>query len=368
MPEFITYLTEGTVLGIDTWRLAIATFIIFLSFLARFAVRLVFKSVLASKARQSDAEWDDEIVNKIPAPLGAFIQLVIWYFAVLILQLPEEPVHLTPYLLKGLEVAAAFAMTWLLLRIIDVVSNASLRAAAKTDSRLDDQLIPLIRKTVKTVVCVLVIVQIIQNLGYSITSVLAGLGVGGLALALAAQDTVANLFGSLVVFADKPFQMGDWIECNGVEGTVEEVGFRTTRVRKFDKSLVILPNSTFSSNPITNFSSRPIRRIDMVVGLTYETSSSQMQLFLKTVRELIKNHNDIDQKFNFVHFVEFNASSLDVRIYCFTKSTVWVKHLEAQEDIMLKVMDICEEQGLEIAFQTQTIYWRDEKWKEQKAA
>lgn len=343
------------------WSLLAAGTIIFLGFLSRLVISGLFKGMLKKHAERSAAEWDDEAVERLPAPLAAIVQIFVWYLALLILRLPTEPVDIEKYVYKGLEAALAVSFVWLLLRIIDVFSNAFMRASAETETKLDDQLIPLLRKTLKTLVAILAIVQIIQNLGYSVTSLIAGLGVGGLALALAAQDTVANVFGSIVIFADKPFQVGDWIESNGVEGTVEEVGFRTTRVRRFDKSLVVMPNSTFSDNPITNHSSRPIRRVTMTVGLSYDTTPDQMNQFLSSVRELLQSHEGIDQGFHFAHFTEFNESTLDVQIYCFTKTTNWVEHLRIREDLQLRIMKIVEDQKLEIAFRTQTLHIKQDK-------
>ncbi len=243
-----------------------------------------------------------------------------------------------------------------------MASNALARLSKGTESRLDDQLIPLLRKTIKVAVVTVVAIMVIQNLGYSVTSLVASLGVGGLALALAAKDTIANVFGSLVVFTDRPFHVGDWVEVAGIEGTVEEVGFRTTHIRRFDKSGVTVPNSTFSSNPIINHSRRPIRRIKMTLGLSYQTSAGQMRGFLEKIRKLIRNHPDIDQGFNFVYLTEFGDSSLNLQVYCFTKSTVWTDFLAAQEDLLLSIIDLVEEHGLEIAFPSRTLYLREEAW------
>ena len=327
----IDFLDQEVLWGISLWRLQQTTLIVYIG--------------LAS-----------------PAPIAALIQIAIWFVAATLLQLPTEPLDIALYVQQGLKVAIWFALAWLLMRLVDVLAGALGRASAKTESRLDDQLIPLIRKTLKVVIAVTIVIMVIQNLGYSVTSLIASLGVGGLALALAAQDTVANLFGSVVVFTDKPFQVGDWVQFEGVEGTIEEVGFRTTKVRRFDKSIVTVPNSTFSTNPITNHSRRPIRRIKMNVGVTYETNAEQLKALMADLRKLISEHDGIDQGFNFVHFTEFGDSSLNLQIYCFTKSTVWTDFLAVREDLMLQIMGVVERHGLEMAFPTRTVYFRDERW------
>ena len=359
-------LQQEVLWGVALWRMLMAVIIIFLGFAARRLVNIIFSSVLSKQADRSELKWDDEFVEHTPAPIAAIIQIGIWRIAAGLSQLPIEPINFRTYVYQGLQIALWTAIAWLLLRLVDVLTSALARASQKTESKLDDQLIPLLRKTLKVVIFISIVIMVVQNLGYSVTSLVASLGVGGLALALAAQDTVANLFGSFVVFTDKPFQIGDWVQFEGVEGTVEEVGFRTTKVRRFDKSIITVPNSTFSTSPITNHSERPIRRIKMTVGISYEAKAGQIEAILQDLRQLVAEHPDIDQGFNFVHFTEFGGSSLNLQIYCFTKSTVWTDFLEAREDLMLKIMRIVENHGLEFAFPTQTVYLRDEEWPKQR--
>jgi MscS family membrane protein len=349
---------------VEIWRVGAAVVVVLLGLIARRVIVSVFRGFLKRQADRTNVEWDDELVKHMPSPLAAMAQIAVWYGAVIIIRLPKEPVDFDRIARAGLSVALWFAGAWALFRIIDVISGALQRMSEKTDSKLDDQLIPLVRKSLKVVAAITVFVMAVQNLGYSVTSLIASLGVGGLALALAAKDTVANVFGSVVVFTDQPFQIGDWVQFSDVEGTVEEVGFRTTRVRRFDKSLVTVPNAKFSSTPIVNHSKRPIRRISMNVGITYEAKASDIKGLLKELRELIASHPEIDDEFHFVHFTGFGASSLDLSIYCFTKTTNWVEYLTAKEDLMLKIMEKVEGAGLEMAFPTRTVYLRDEKWGE----
>lgn len=362
--DILNYFSEEILWGVANWRFYLAILLVFLGFASRRLILYAFKGFLSKKAKDSEARWDDEFVGLMPTPLALLAQIILWYLATFFLSLPEKPTDIRLYTFQGLEFALAVSVMWLGTRVTDVISNVLSRISAKTESKLDDQLIPLCRKTIKVIIVATIGVMAIQNMGYSVTSMIASIGVGGLALALAAKDTIANVFGSVVVFTDRPFQIGDSVEFSGIQGTVEEVGFRTTLIRRFDKSLVTVPNATFSSNPIINYSRRTMRRLDMIVGVTYETKSDQMRQFLESIRELLRTHKAIDQGFHFAHFVKFADSSLEVEIYCFTKSTVWTDFLEAQEDIMLKIMDIAESQGLEIAFPTRTVYLRDENWKE----
>jgi len=348
--------------GVAVWRLIVAVAIVFLGFAARRIIQVVFRGALKRRAAASSAEWDDELVKFMPAPLGVLAQIAIWFGAIALLQLPKEPVDVQRYVYHGLAAALWFAVAWVGMRLVDVLCGVLDRLADKTETRLDDQLVPMARKTLKVVIVATVIIMLVQRLGYSASGLIASLGVGGLALALAAKDTIANLFGSVVVFTDQPFQVGDWVEFAGVEGTVEEVGFRTTLVRRFDKSAVTVPNSIFATTPIVNHSRRPIRRISTTIGVGYEAKAGQIRELVDEIRELIASHPDIDQGFHFVHFTGFGDSTLNVQIYCFTKSTVWTEFLAAQEDLLLQIMALVERKGLELAFPTRTVYLRDEHW------
>ncbi len=362
------FFSQDILWGVPAWKLAAALLIIFLGFLSRRIISGLFNTIVKRRADQSRNQWDDDIAEFMPGPLALVAQILLWHVAVVFLQLPTEPINIRDYVINGLGVAVAASLAWVGFALIEVLSRGFERRADQTDSRIDDLIVPILRKSLKFFVGVVAAVWIIQNLGYSVTSIVASLGIGGLALALAAQDTVSNIFGSVVVFTDKPFQVGDWVELGGIEGTIEEVGLRTTRIRQFDKALVVLPNQMFTTNPITNYSQRPIRRIKMTVGLTYETSSSQMQAFLDGARQLLVDHPVIDQNFHFVHFIEFADSSLNVQFYCFTKTAVWVEWLEAREALMLQIMDLVEQLGLEMAFPTRTVYLRDEQWAERTSA
>ncbi|MEO0812509.1 MAG: mechanosensitive ion channel family protein, partial [Myxococcota bacterium] len=344
--------------GVAVWRVVAAAVLVFLGLLSRKLIAYAFSGYLKRLTENTKAEWDDELVLYVPGPLSALAQIGLWYLAATLLHIPSEPYDVQKLVMQGLELAVWLSLVWLTFRLVDVLAGTMARAADKTDSKIDDQLVPLIRRTLKIIVAVTAGIWVAQNLGYSVTSLIASLGVGGLALALAAQDTVANFFGSVVVFTDRPFQIGDWVQFGDIEGTVEEVGFRTTTIRRFDKSTVMVPNSTFSTSAITNHSRRSMRRISMTLGVSYETSGEQMSELLEKLREIVKSHEGLDQGFSFVHFTGFGGSSLDIQVYCFSESTDWVTFLKTQEALMLRFMAVVNEMGLEFAFPTQTVYLR----------
>jgi MscS family membrane protein len=354
--------------GVAVWRVVAASLLVFLGLASKKLITAIFRGYLQRIAKRTAVAWDDDLVEFAPAPLSAIGQIGLWYLAALILDLPATPIDVRALIVRGLTVALWLALVWLAFRLVDVLAGAMARVADKTESKIDDQLVPLVRRTLKLVIGLTSGVMIAQNLGYSVTSLLASLGVGGLALALAAQDTVANFFGSVIVFTDRPFQIGDWVQFGDVEGTVEEVGFRTTTIRRFDKSTVMVPNSTFSTSAIVNHSRRKLRRISLVVGVSYETSRESLEELLTRLRALLAEHDGVDQEFHFVHFTGFGASSLDIQIYCFSKSTVWTDFLVTQESLMMQIMEAVEALSLEFAFPTQTIYLRDEQWPQRQAS
>ena len=200
------------------------------------------------------------------------------------------------------------------------------------------------------------VLMLVQNLGYSISGLLASLGIGGLAVALAAKDSLSNIFGSLMILLDRPFTLGDWVKVGDMEGTIEEVGFRSTRIRTFAKTQITIPNSTLMNMSIDNFSRMPKRRIKMTVGITYATTPAKMRQAVADIKLMLRNHPAIDQDFFLVNFTDFGPSSLDIMVYCFTSSTVWNEYLDAREDVCLKIMETLENLGLEIAFPSRSVY------------
>ena len=226
---------------------------------------------------------------------------------------------------------------------------------------LGKDLANLITKFIQVIIAALGLITILQEWGYNITGFLASLGLVGMAIALAAKDTVANLFGSLVIFSDKPFKIGDWIKTDDVEGIVEVVGIRSTKVRTFAQALVSVPNASLANGAILNWSKMGKRRIKMSVGLTYSTTSTQMQNILKEMRVMLEKHKDIHKETIFIYFTDFQDSSLGIFCYFFTKTTNWGEYMRVREDINLKIMHIVESNGSSFAFPSRSIYIEKEK-------
>jgi MscS family membrane protein len=330
--------------------------------LAGFILRALLNSVVANRlialAEKTETEADDVASAAIVNPLGLILPVVGIYLAVrtMLSARPEWVVTSD----KIFMVVSVLVITWTLFKLADALTILLNELAAKTDSKLDDQVVPLVRKALKIFMAILAFILIAQNLGYSVSGLLAGLGIGGLALAMASKDTLANLFGSIMILIDRPFHVGDWITFPGGDGVVEEVGMRSTRIRTFAKTVVSIPNQALANATVENHSLMPKRRIKFTLGVTYESTVDQVRGLVARIEEYLKSNSDIDQEFMLVKFTTFNDSSLDIFVYCFTVTTDWTKHLSVKQDVNLKIMSLVEEMGMGIAYPTQTVHLVDE--------
>jgi MscS family membrane protein len=243
-----------------------------------------------------------------------------------------------------------------LYRIADVLADRMATKAEGTDSKLDDQLVPLLRKAMKILVVLVGALFLLQNLDVNVASLVAGLGIGGVAVALAAKDTIANFFGSLMIFIDRPFQIGDWVKIGETEGIVEVVGFRSTRVRTFYNSLVTVPNARFTEAAIDNLGMREYRRTSTVLNLTYATTPQQMQAFCEGVRAIIVANPYTRKDYYEVHFSGFGAHSLDVMLYFFFRVDSWTTELEQRHNVFIEILRLAKSLAVEFAFPTQTLH------------
>jgi MscS family membrane protein len=253
-----------------------------------------------------------------------------------------------------LSMAIAYMVYWL----VDVPTKWLAKMAGKTESKLDDMLVPIVRKSLRVTVVVLLLVQIAQILSDKpIASIIAGLGIGGLALALAAQDTIKNVFGSLVLFVDKPFEMGDRIIVDGHDGPVAEVGLRSTKIRTLEGHLVTVPNGELANKAIQNIGKRPYIRRIVDLTITYDTPSEKIDLALEIVKEILDDHEGMDDEFPpRVFFNKFNAASLNIMaIYWYHPPNYW-GFLAFSEKFNKEVLYRFNEEGIDFAFPTQTLY------------
>lgn len=327
--------------------------IIVISFIVSRIVQYIISVKLKKFAEKTETEHDDKLVEALDGPIAVFIHLWAFYLAIQILNPPEikEIINKAVYALIAIDV------TWLLFRLIDVGTRFIIGHYEEKDNlKFAQSLFPILNKTIKFFLVVTSFILIIQNLGYSVSSLLAGLGIGGLAVALAAKDTLANIFGSITIFLDQPFLIGDWIQIGDVEGVVEDVGFRTTRIRTFAKSQISIPNSSIANQTIQNFSRRPQRRISGTIGLTYDASPEQIEEAISRMKEIIIKHPETCDDPMHIYFSEFGDSSLGIFMYFFTKTADWAAFMKTRQELFLSFMKAFKEIGVDFAFPTRTVH------------
>ncbi len=353
--ESVNAFLSTAILGVTVQQLLFAAFAVTVGFFGgRFVERLIQGIV-----NRTPEEWSMRraIISSVVRPAGWAVRIGgIW---AALKGMPLETITATDLdlmvdrLAQGTTIALA---TWLGVRVVQGVADVLTERTAATEGTFDDQLVPIFRKAAIAFLVVAGVVMIIQNLGYSAASLLAGFGLGGAALAFASKDTVANFFGSIVIFIDRPFQIGDWVEVGSVEGTVETVGIRVTRIRTFANALLTIPNATFTTSPINNWSRMKKRRIKMTVGLTYDTTPDKMRQAVEAIRSIIRNDDRLHQDFFLATSYDFGPSSLDIFCYLFTRTTNWAEHMQIREEFMLRVMESMQGLGLDFAFPTTTVH------------
>ncbi len=230
------------------------------------------------------------------------------------------------------------------------------KVGAKFHIEVDKILIPILSKFLRFIIVAIGLSVIAQEWNFDINGFVAGLGLGGLALAFAAQELIEDFFGGIIIMTEKPFTKGDWIKTKDVEGTVEEISFRSTRIRAFRQALVTVPNSTLANTAILNWTKMGKRQITFHLGVTKTTPKAKLQAVIQKIEHALKEHPDIHQETIFVRFDGFSQNSLDIFLYFFTKTTVWGEYLVVKEDINLKILGILQEENVTVAFPTRTLY------------
>lgn len=338
-------------------RLLIAFGIMLGAYLLRWILDKAVFDRMEKLAGRTRIRYDDLLVKALRLPISAIVFSTGIYFALLSLQLPEEPWDLPSILQEAWSITLLGFAVWIFYRMIDMLVAIVEDLLAKEDEQTRKQFTPIIRGALRFVLFALAGILIVQNLGYQVTSLITGMGIGGLAVALAAQDTLANIFGTVVMLTDRPFLVGDWVQVDSYEGTVEEIGFRSTRIRTWAKSLIVVPNKLLTERHLENWSAMPKRRIKMTLSLTYGTTPEQMETFVNEIRNLLQNDPAVDKDVQMIYFTDFGAHSLDVMIYYFTVTTIWAEYLAERQRINLEFMRIARRVGVEFAFPTQTLHF-----------
>lgn len=334
------------------WSWVISVFfIVLLTVIGNFIARKVLVR-LAKKMNDTKTLWDDVIINAATRPLSWLVWIIGLAFAGDVIHVRTDAViFMAVDTIR--DVGVLFTITWFLLRLIK--GTEQLMVAG--NSGIDQHTAQAIGKLIRLALIITALLVTLQSLGYSISGILAFGGVGGIAIGFAAKDLLANFFGGLIIYLDRPFKVGDWIRSpdKELEGTVEDIGWRITQIRTFDKRPLYVPNSVFTSIIVENPSRMSNRRIYETIGIRYD-DMTQMEAIVEEVRVMLSNHPEIDTgQTMIVNFNEFSDSSVDFFVYTFTKTTNWVKFHEIKQEILLKISAIIEQHKAEIAFPTTTL-------------
>jgi MscS family membrane protein len=292
-------------------------------------------------------------IHKMAIPISYLflVQVVDWLFPSLLL-----PAHIAYYFSLAFKIVEPIFLTVALYRFVDVLSLIMKKRAEQTETSLDDQLVPLFRKTAKVFVIGFGLVYLLNNLDFNLTALIAGVSIGGLAFALAAQDTIKNMFGSLMIFIDKPFQIGDLVSLEGTLGTIEEVGFRSTRIRTPANSLVTVPNGKVVDMVIDNLGLRNFRRFQTNISLTYDTPVDLIETYVSGLREIIQTHPKVEKDMCEIHLNDMASSSLNILMNIFFNVRTWSEELKVRHEIITEVIRLGEALKIRFAFHTQTLH------------
>jgi MscS family membrane protein len=347
-----------TYFQLDTWVIQVFI-VVFLTLVLNFIVSKVLKK-LAERTSQTSTSWDHPIFESMKSPAALLVWIIGIAFAAEIVW-KETDAAIFSVVPTFRTVGVIFCLSWFLFRMIYNVEENIVKQKVSEDPSFDRTTADAIAKLLRVSVVITAFLVVLQSLGYSISGVLAFGGIGGIAIGFAARDLLANFFGGLMIYMDRPFAVGDWVRSpdRDIEGTVETIGWRLTVIRTFDKRPLYLPNSIFNTIAVENPSRMTNRRINETIGIRYD-DAGKMADIVRDVKAMLKSHEAIDtEKTLIVNFNKFAASSLDFFIYTFTKTTNWMEYHEIKQDVMLKIIDIIEGHGAECAFPTSTLHIPD---------
>ncbi len=347
-----------TWMGIDSW-----VFQVFIVVLLTLALNFMQKRVLGrvqARLERTATPWDDAVIGALRRPLTALIWIVGVAFAIEIIQ-REAAAAIFEAVDPIRDVGVITTITWFLVRFIHRAEHNIVAAKEASGAPFDRTTIDAVAKLLRISVLITATLVALQTLGFSVSGVLAFGGIGGIAIGFAAKDLLANFFGGLMIYLDRPFAVGDWVRSpdREIEGTVESIGWRLTRIRTFNQRPLYIPNSAFATIAVENPSRMLNRQIYETVGIRYQ-DASRMDAIIGDVTEMLGSHPDIaSEKVLIANFTKFAPSSLDFFIYCYTRTTKWVEFHRVKQDVLLRILDIVEAHGAEVAFPTSTVHVPD---------
>lgn len=334
-------------------HVGIAVFIFFAFLILRRLFSKYVIKILRIISRKAGNKLIPDVLHSFDKPLQWFFIILGIYFALVYYPYFD---HQQPIVFKWFKAFLVILTSWGFVNLFSTKSNFFKLINDHTNVKLDDILIPFLSRVIQFTIIAIALSIVLQEFDYQIGGLITGLGLGGLAVSLAAKDALANLFGGIVIVTEKPFTIGDWILTPSVEGTVEDISFRSTKVRTFAQALVTVPNATLANEPITNWSKMGKRRITFRLPISYETPRETLEKIVRDIKAYLENHPDIHQETIFVTFDEFGQDGLEIFLYFFTKTTVWGEHLAVREKINLEILKIIEEHDAEIAVPIRKLY------------
>jgi len=338
--------------GFHAWRATAALAVLLAAVLFHTSLYTRLFSPLERLIRQTDTEADDYLVETSKAPVAWLVYLVALYLAALALELPQSTLQTVGILSRS---AGTVIGAWLAFRILDVGVHFLDHYTEETRATIDDQLVPVVRRIGRLLLVIVSALLVVQQWGYDVGTLVAGLGIGGLGFALAARNMLTNWFGALMIFTDRPFEIGDWIETDYGTGTVEEVGLRSTRIRTYGRARIIVPNGEVARTAITNKSAVDRRHVEEKFGLVYQTTYEQLNEVLTGIRTLLDEHEAVADDDWRVYFVGFGESALQIEVSYFTADPGWSNVRATREELFLEILALVEETGTEFAHPTHAV-------------
>lgn len=349
--SFRAFLYFGIIIGLG---------LIFKQFISKYLGGILFRMIGKGALELGRLDFD----NRLKPPLNRLILLGSLFLAAQQLSFPtswglasENEFGIRLLINKGFALVYAYLLFWLLLRLIDFIGEILVRRAEKTSNKMDDQIVPFAIEIAKVIVIILGALTVLSSVfDVNIAALATGLGIGGIAIAMASKESLENLLGSFTIFLDKPFTYGDIVTVNGYTGTVEKVGFRSTRIRTFDKSIVTVPNKNMVNAELDNLGMRPIRRVKFNLGLTYSTGIDQLKSIVDEIEKMINDHPNTTPDDARVRFQEFGSSSLDLLVIYYVNSPDWEILINTRQDINFRIIEIIKGNGSDFAFPTTSVY------------
>ncbi|WP_110928567.1 mechanosensitive ion channel family protein [Bacillus massiliglaciei] len=332
--------------------ISIGIFVLFLVFRKIFT-KYVF-ALLLKFSRKSPTDFFTHIFLSFKKPIQ-FLFIIIGIYAAA-RYFPYFD-HKNELFLRLVRASIIFVISWGLYNLSSSSSLLFAKLNEKYNFKIDEILIPFFSRALRVVIVAISFSIIAQEFEYDVNGFVAGLGLGGLAFALAAKDAIGNLFGGIIIITEKPFTIGDWIKTASVEGTVEDISFRSTRVRTFDQALVTVPNATLASESITNWSQMRKRQVSFKLRVEYDTPKDRLENVVRQIEYLLKNYQGVDQETILVRFDEYQDYGYGIMVYFFTETTVWSEYLKIKEAVNFEILDILKNEEVEIALPGRKLYF-----------